>query len=572
MGRDRGLAAGGAFALAGLGAAQLALTWCVKRWVEGPLLKGGGPESRQLLWLSALLVGAIAIFLFLSRQLLALLSQNLMHRVRSRAASSLLVARYPDVRGFPQGDLLARVFHDTAQLSSFAEQLLRRLAGDAPLAGGAIVLMAVVAPRISLLALLVAPVVAALLSRLGSAIRRRSTRAQAAGGAVATTFADQLRGLATIRALGAVASEADRFAAEDSRHARDLVRAERGISILVASVFAAAAAGFVAAVVGGSAAVAAGAVSPGALLAFCLYAGQAVEPLRRLAEVHGMLQKTLAAADRVFKVVDLPREAKGGGSGVAPARAELRIEKLRFRYRGDEPLLEGVDLHVPEGGRLALAAASGAGKSTLARLLGRLETPDSGRILIGGTDLLGLPIEEARRGVLVLEQDTYVFSATLAENLALGAAGVSKARLERAALESGLGPLMAAIEGGLEGRVGDGGRALSGGERQRVAIARALLRDPAVLVLDEATSALDEQAEHVLFEAMRHWLEGRTLLAMAHRLSTLRLVGRVTVLVSGRCRTLTEPFDPVLEPKGAVANLLEGADGSAASANIKRVS
>ncbi len=529
--------AAAAAALAGLGAAQLGLTWCVKKWVEGPLLHGAGAESRSLLAGSAVLVAAIAVFLLLSRQALALLSLRLLQRLRRAAAAAVLAARLTDVRRLPQGDLLARVFGDAALLSTFAEQLVRRLAGDALLAAGAVVLMAVVAPVLSLVALLAVPVVGLLLSGLGAAVRRRSARAQASSGFLATVFADQVRGLATIRALGAVASETDRFAAEDARLSASILEAETGISILMASVFAAAAAGFVAAVVGGSAAVAAGRVTPGALLAFCLYAGQAVEPMRRLAEVHGMLQRALAAADRLFEVVDLPAEDAGTPRATAPRHGGLRVEGLRFRHSEGEALLEGVDLDVPEGGRLAVAGVSGSGKSTLARLLCRLETPAEGRILVGGVDLRDLSLEDARRMVLVLEQDPFVFSATLAENLALGLDGlVGRAAIERAASDAGLGSLAEVLPEGFDGRVGDGGRILSGGERQRVAIARALLRDPRVVVLDEATSALDVASERALFGAIAPWLAGRTLLAMAHRPSTLALAGagRVASLEGGR--------------------------------------
>ena len=537
MARDRALVAAAAAALGGLGAAQLGLTWCVKKWVEGPLLHGAGPESRSLLAGSTLLVAAIAVFLLLSRQALALLSLRLLQRLRRAAAAAVLAGRLADVRRLPQGDLLARVFGDAALLSTFAEQLVRRLAGDTLLAAGAVVLMAVVAPVLSLVALLAAPLVGFLLTGLGAAVRRRSARAQASSGLLATAFADQVRGLATIRALGAVPSETRRFAAEDARLSASVLRAETGISILMASVFAAAAAGFVAAVAGGSAAVVAGRVTPGALLAFCLYAGQAVEPLRRLAEVHGMLQRALAAADRLFEVVDLPAEDAGARRSTAPRHGGLRVEGLRFRHAEGEPLLEGVDFDIPEGSRLAVSGASGSGKSTLARLLCRLETPSAGRILVGGVDLRDLSLEDARRVVLVLEQDPFVYSATLAENLALGIEGsVGRNALERAAFDAGLGPLAAALEGGFGGRVGDGGRILSGGERQRVAIARALLRDPRVVVLDEATSALDVASEEALFAAIAPWLAGRTLLAMAHRASTLVLAGdgRIAALERGQ--------------------------------------
>jgi ATP-binding cassette subfamily B protein len=206
-----------------------------------------------------------------------------------------------------------------------------------------------------------------------------------------------------------------------------------------------------------------------------------------------------------------------------------------------------VDLVLAEGATLALAGPSGSGKSTLARILARLEAPSSGRILLGGVDLLALPLAAARRAVLVLEQEPYVFSGSLAENLALGFGpgpdAPSRPRLEEAARRAGLGPLVAALERGLDGAVGEGGRILSGGERQRVAMARAFLSDPALLVLDEATSALDEDSEQLLLGEVDRWRDGRSLLVVAHRRSTLLRAAAVARMDGGRVRAPL-PFDP----------------------------
>jgi len=538
----------------------------VKRWVDAVLL-GAGANAGRLLPFAAALVLAMAALLFASRTLLVALSQESLGRLRDAAAERILFGRLPALRRFPAGDLLSRVFSDASMLSALGENLLRRLVGDALVALGAVVMMFVLAPRLALAACVVAPVVGLLLARLGGAIRRRGREAQEGAGKLTATLSEQVRGVTAIRGLLAEGREAARFAEEDASYVRAVLEAERGTSLLIASVFAAAAAGFLLAVNAGGGALAAQRITPGALLAFCLYAGQTVEPLRRLAEVHGLLQRGLGAADRLFDVIDLPLEPdsrEAPREGKTRLSGTLRVEGLRFRYHHDAPLLEGVDLIVREGERLGLASASGGGKSTLARLLVRLEEARGGRVLLGGDDLASLSLRDVRRAVHVVEPEPFVLAGSLFENLCLAEPGVTRERALDALRTAGLAPLLASLPRGLDEPVGEAGRLLSSGERARVALARALLLDPAVVVFDEATAALDGDTEDALFDAIGAWLNRRAAIVVSHRLATLRRCSSLALLSGGRIAA-AGPFADV-ERSPLFSSILGGQAGEPAAA------
>lgn len=217
-----------------------------------------------------------------------------------------------------------------------------------------------------------------------------------------------------------------------------------------------------------------------------------------------------------------------------PVRGALRFEDVRFRYRADEPVLAGVTLSIAPMETVGLVAASGGGKSTIANLLMRFFDPDQGRILLDGVDLRALRLADLRRAVGVVEQDPFIFSGALIDNIRYGSWHTSTAAITAAVSLAGLEPLVSSLPGGLHAVLREGGRDLSGGQKQRIALARAVVRDPAVLVLDEATSALDSDSERQIFVQLQDWLRRRTVLVMAHRLATIRRFERVIVLEGGR--------------------------------------
>jgi ATP-binding cassette, subfamily B, bacterial len=296
-----------------------------------------------------------------------------------------------------------------------------------------------------------------------------------------------------------------------------------------------------------------GGMKVGVLVTFLLYLQRFFDPLQDLAQFYNTFQSAAAALEKISGVLDeapavaepdhpvpLPDPAVPGGrppgsprSG-SPARGgrSVRFESVRFGYR-DAPVLRGVDLTIPAGQTAALVGATGAGKTTIARLMARFYDPSQGRVLLDGVDLRQLSEPSLRREVIMITQENFLFSGTIAENIALGRPGASRAEIEAAALAIGAHAFISALPAGYDEQVGKRGGRLSAGQRQLISFTRAFLAAPAVLVLDEATSLLDIPSERLVQRALRTILAGRTALIIAHRLSTVQIADRVLVISDG---------------------------------------
>ncbi|HEV2241642.1 MAG TPA: ABC transporter ATP-binding protein [Streptosporangiaceae bacterium] len=310
-----------------------------------------------------------------------------------------------------------------------------------------------------------------------------------------------------------------------------------------------------------------GGMKIGVLVTFLLYLQRFFDPLQDLAQFYNTFQSAAAALEKISGVLDeapavaepehpaaLP-DLAGHGGGVwggrppgpdgggiwegrrprpAPARGgrSVQFESVRFGYR-DAPVLRGLDLTIPAGQTAALVGTTGAGKTTIARLMARFYDPGQGRVLLDGVDLRQLDEPTLRREVIMITQENFLFSGTVAENIALGRPGASRAEIEAAALAIGAHEFIAALPAGYDEPVGKRGGRLSAGQRQLISFTRAFLAAPAVLVLDEATSLLDIPSERLVQRALRTILAGRTALIIAHRLSTVQIADRVLVISDG---------------------------------------
>jgi ATP-binding cassette subfamily B protein len=243
----------------------------------------------------------------------------------------------------------------------------------------------------------------------------------------------------------------------------------------------------------------------------------------------------LAAAVRVYEVIDAPEVEEGGSVPLpVPVGGAVCCAGVTFGYRPDEPVLLDVDLVLDSRESVALVGGSGSGKTTLVSLLIRLQDPQQGRIQLDGIETRALRLSDLRRAVCLVEQDPFVFSGPLTDNLRYGRWAATGEELETAVMIAGLEPLIRSLPGGLRARLGERGHDLSGGQKQRVALARAILRDPALLLLDESFSALDSDAEAGIFDRLEQWLARRTAVVISHRLSTVSRFDRVVVLDQGR--------------------------------------
>ncbi len=526
--------AGAIVSLIAAAGGQLALTWVVKIWLEQSRAPAH-PVGPSLLLAAALLTALLGAAVFLSRLCLADVNQRLLFRLREAASARLMDVRVVAVRAFPSGDLLARVLADSNAVSGFVETFLKRLLGDGLVAIGAIALMFTISPRLALIAAVVVPLAGGLLSRIGKTIRRHGARAQAEAGRLSSLLEEQLRGVSTVKGYQTETFEKRRFLVQSDEVRRRVMRTELWSGLLLAVMFIVTGCALLLAIRWGQRAAEGGAWTPEKLVAFCLYAAQTVEPLRKLADVQGMLQRSLAAAERVFEIIDLPDLESGDGEDLQPpVLGTIQFRAVTFRHRADTPLLDGVDLLIPSRQIVGLVGASGGGKSTIASLLVRHLSPSDGTILLDGHDLSSLKLRDVRRTICVVEQEPFLFSGSLAANLEYGSEGAAPVRVEEAIRLAGLTDLVAAHPAGVNRPIAEGGRDLSGGEKQRISLARAIVRDPAVVILDEATSAVDSETEEKVFGALADWLSKRTVLVAAHRLSTIRKLGRVVVIDRGR--------------------------------------
>jgi ATP-binding cassette subfamily B protein len=250
----------------------------------------------------------------------------------------------------------------------------------------------------------------------------------------------------------------------------------------------------------------------------------------------GQYQRATASGDRIFEVLDEDRDIveRPGAQVLPPGPGALRFEGVRFGYEAERPVLSGIDLDVRAGQTVALIGPTGCGKTTLTALVPRFYDVQEGTVRIDGADVREVTLESLRAAVGIVSQDTFLFSTSVAENIAYGAAWATRDQIVSAARQAQAHDFICALPDGYDTLVGERGLTLSGGQRQRIAIARALLMNPRILILDDATASVDSSTEARIKLALREVMKGRTTLIIAHRLSTIALADEVVVLDAGR--------------------------------------
>ncbi|MBB4657499.1 HlyB family type I secretion system ABC transporter [Xanthomonas sp. F14] len=299
-----------------------------------------------------------------------------------------------------------------------------------------------------------------------------------------------------------------------------------------------------------------GKLSIGQLIAFNMLSGQVTAPIIRLAQLWQDFQQVGISVERLGDILNTRTEVPGSRLALPPIRGQVTFERVTFRYRPDAPeVLNGIELDIRPGEIIGIVGRSGSGKSTLTKLVQRLYTPERGRVLIDGQDLALADPAWLRRQLGVVLQENFLFNRSVRENIALTDPGMPLERVIHAAKLAGAHDFILELPEGYDTKVGEHGTGLSGGQRQRIAIARALIGDPRILILDEATSALDYESEHAVMSNMRAICKGRTVLIIAHRLSTVRQANRIVVVEKGRIVESGSHAELVDRPEGQYAHL-----------------
>jgi ATP-binding cassette subfamily B protein len=298
-----------------------------------------------------------------------------------------------------------------------------------------------------------------------------------------------------------------------------------------------------------------GVVTVGTVAAFVLYLNNLFEPVQQLSQLYNTVQSAGAGLNKIFGVFDTaPSIVERPGAVDLPTTGALTLEHVTFGYGDNEPVLHDVSLVVQPGERLALVGPTGAGKSTVAKLLARFYDPRMGRVDMHGVDLRDATLTSLRERIVVVPQEGFLFAGSVRDNVRVGRADATDDDIERAVDVLGLRDRFDALPDGLETEVRERGSRLSAGERQLVSLCRAALADPTVLVLDEATSNLDPGTEHSVEQALERLMEGRTVIVVAHRLSTAARADRIAVVDDGRIVELG-PHDELLRRGGRYAAL-----------------
>ncbi len=436
------------------------------------------------------------------------------------------------------GELSSRVASDAGLIQGILRFGIPELARQGLFLVGALLLVTITHPRLTLVTLVAIPPAAFVGWILGRRVRRISTGIQDRLAGAVSRAEQVFTQITTVQSFAREQWEAELFAREiDATRDEGLRRAIARAGLTGAVTFAAFAA-IVLVLWEGGRLVLDGALTPGTLVAFLLYAVAIAGAISSLAGFWSNLQEAAGAARRIFDLLDHPVALASPAEPRAlpdPVQGHVRYEGVRFRYRPELPeVVRGIDLEVRPGETVALVGPSGAGKSTVVSLLPRFYDVLDGRVTLDGVDVREVALPELRRAIGLVPQEPMLFAGTILDNLKYGKEDATREEVEQAARGANGHEFITALPHGYEEEIGERGVTLSAGQRQRIAIARVLLKSPAVLILDEASASLDAESEALVQEALDRLMEGRTTLVIAHRLSTVLRADRIVLLEDGR--------------------------------------
>lgn len=517
------------------------------------------PDVEQQLWVLAILTflvwGAESVFEYLYAITWRNLAQELQHDVRVRAYNHVQSLDHSSLDELTSGKLMAVLNDDVNQLERFfndgANSILQ-LTTTILVVGG---LFIGAVPTLAWMAFLPAPIVwlASVKVQAALAPRYRAVRDQA--GQINDLLAGNIGGLTTIKSFVTEAHESRRLDEHSLEYQKRNESAINLSSAFVPIIRMAIVVGFILIMVYAGLMTIRGGLEIGTYSVLVFMTQRLLWPMTTLGTTLDLYRRSMASIHRILELLDLRGQLKDGREVLSNARGDISFENLTFHYpKNDSPVLHDFNLQVQAGTTIGLVGTTGSGKSTLVKLLLRFYDPQQGRVTLDGKNLPDLTLASLRGQIGLVSQDVFLFDGTVEENIRYGSFDATPEQLERVIHQAHVDEFLPRLPQGLSTLVGERGVRLSGGQRQRIALARALLKSPPILILDEATSSVDNETERAITLALEEVRKGRTVLIVAHRLSTIRHADRIVVISEGR---LAEEghHDDLLEKDGVYASL-----------------
>lgn len=516
-------------------AGNLYIPWIIKDMIDEVLADKNGT---MLNWIAASIIAIFVVrglFWYGQNYLMSYVGQSVIIDIRAAVFKKLQRLSVSFYDKNKTGTIMSYVTNDVNALQSAMVENTIEMITEEFILIGSVVAMIYLDWRLTLFTVCTFPVVLWFMEFFGKKIRKTGGRIQECTADITSVLQESVASARVIKSFVREDYEVDRFDVENRANFRANMKNAQLMATLTPVVELVAAIGVTMIIWYGGNNVINGTITAGSLVAFLTYAVNISNPIKRLTRVIGNIQKALAAAQRVFMIIDMPEEiAESRDAKQLPeVSGKVEFQNVSFAYDDKGNVITDLSFSVKPGEVIAIVGPSGAGKSTIANLLPRFYDVNKGDIKIDGHSVREVTLDSLREQVGIVPQETMLFNGSVYNNILYGRLDATKEEIEAAAKAANAHDFIMQLTDGYETKLGDRGVNLSGGQRQRIAIARAILKNPRILILDEATSALDTESERVVQEALDRLMVGRTSFVIAHRLSTVKNADKILVLEKG---------------------------------------